>query len=85
MKAITKGMHAMHAARRTCEVNRNASSFTEVVKPFSDRVLWLPVYNIEVSILSMGATDATLPGSASPFLEPDPPSGLASGDEIILH
>ena len=43
------------------------SSFTEVVKPFSDRILWLPVYNIEVSILSMGATDATLPGSASPF------------------
>jgi len=43
----------MHAARRTCEVNPNPSSFTEVVEPFSDRLLWLPVYNIETSILSM--------------------------------
>src|SRR5690349_23485103 len=53
MKANTKGMHAMHAARRTCEVNPSPSSFTEVVKPFSDHLLWLPVYNIETSILSM--------------------------------
>jgi hypothetical protein len=53
MKAITKGVHAMHAMRRTREVNPNPSSFTEVVEPFSDRLLWLPVYNIETSILSM--------------------------------
>jgi len=53
MKATTKGMQAMHAARRTCEVNPNPRSFTEVSHPFSDRLLWLPVYNIETSILSM--------------------------------
>jgi hypothetical protein len=53
MKANTKGVHAMHAMRRTREVNPNLSSFTEVVEPFSDRLLWLPVYNIETSILSM--------------------------------
>ena len=34
MKAITKGMHAMHAARRTCEVNFSPSSFTEVRHTF---------------------------------------------------
>ena len=28
MKANTNGMHAMHAARRTCEVNPSPSSFT---------------------------------------------------------
>jgi len=54
MKAITKGMHAMHAARRTCEVNPNPRSFTEVSHPFSDRRFSLPVYNIETNILSIG-------------------------------
>jgi len=53
MKAITNGVHAMHAMRRTREVNPNPSSFTEIVEPFSDPLLWLPVYNIEPRILSM--------------------------------
>jgi len=54
MKATTKGMQAMHAARRTCEVNPNPRSFTEVSHPFSDRRFSLPVYNIETNILSIG-------------------------------
>jgi hypothetical protein len=35
MKATTKGMQAMHAARRTCEVNPNPRSFTEVNQTLS--------------------------------------------------
>jgi len=34
MKANTNGMHAMHVARRTCEVNPNRSSFIDVSRTF---------------------------------------------------
>jgi hypothetical protein len=40
------GLHAMHAARCTCEVNLKPSSFTEVRQTFQLPLLWLPVYNI---------------------------------------
>jgi hypothetical protein len=48
-------MHAIHATRRTCEVNPNASSFTEVRQTLSVIAAFgCPFYNIETNILSMG-------------------------------
>ena len=34
MKANTKGMHAIHAARRSFKVDPNLNSFTTSVEPF---------------------------------------------------
>ena len=55
MKANTKGMHAIHAARRSFKVDPNLNSFTTSVEPFGLSLLLARIsYSTDATNLSTG-------------------------------